>query len=388
MARQEKLSTEEAGRKVRYEAFEEVLEGLKKAEGGKIAVAHHRMDSAETLLFNLFRGTGIRGLAGIRPVRGRIIRPLLDVERDQIEEYLEEKGVAWCIDSTNEEDTYSRNRIRNNLLPYVERELVVSAVKHVARTGLEITGLVDFLEAETEKAAAGCCEIFPEGETTGQTEAVKLYLPSWRKLHPYLQEQLLLWALDRMRRGRKDITSIHLKGLMELSTKNGSKRMDLPGNLEAVKEYHNLWIRPKNREEEEKKKEIQLSVPGSISFGEGWKLQLSVIDLEKVGRIEENQYTKYLDYDRINNCLSLRYREKGDFLVINDQGQKKLLKEYLIQEKIPVSLRGSLPLIADGKHILWVIGHRISAYYKVTGDTKRCLQMKIWREQTWEKEYV
>ena len=110
MARKQKLSEEETGRKVRYEAFEEAIRLYKTEENTmcKIAVAHHQGDSAETMLFHLFRGTGLYGMTGILPINGKIIRPLLNVSREEIEEYLRKRGQEWCIDCTNEEDTYTQ----------------------------------------------------------------------------------------------------------------------------------------------------------------------------------------------------------------------------------------------------------------------------------------
>lgn len=381
-AKQHRLSVEEAGRKLRYEAFREVLRKYERAEGadpekGRIAVAHHRQDSAETLLFHLFRGTGIRGLAGIRPVRGRVIRPLLSCGREEIEEYLVRQGVSWRIDSSNADDTYSRNRIRNRLIPYIEKELVPSASSHVARTALEIAGLMDYLEQEIEKAAAVCCQVLSKPEE-GE---IRIRLREWLGLPVFLQEQVLLWSLERLTAGRKDITHKHIKALKALPDKNGSKRVDLPGNLEGIKEYDFLILRNKRRTCEEQPPFFAqtLPVPGRVNLEDGRVLELSLVEREKVEGLEENPYTKYLDYDKINNCLSLRYREKGDYLVINQQGQKKRLKEYMIQEKIPAASRERIPLIADGNHIAWVIGYRISSHYKVGEHTQRCLQMKIWR---------
>ena len=123
------IGTEEAGRKARYEAFEEVLQlyGGK----GKIAVAHNRGDQAETVLFHLFRGANITGLSGIAPVRENVIRPLLCMERTEIESFLTQKGRSWCIDSTNEENTYTRNKIRNVLIPFAREEICEQTVSAI-----------------------------------------------------------------------------------------------------------------------------------------------------------------------------------------------------------------------------------------------------------------
>lgn len=126
IAKEEGISTEEAGRKVRYSRFSEI------SDGGKIAVAHNSNDVAETVLFNIFRGTGLEGLASLEPVNGNIIRPLLGVTRQEIEEYLCKHNQTFVTDKTNLMDTYSRNRIRNSILPYAEENIVNGATEHVA----------------------------------------------------------------------------------------------------------------------------------------------------------------------------------------------------------------------------------------------------------------
>lgn len=146
LARKQHLSEEEAGRKVRYEAFEEALRVYKKKENTacKIAVAHHQGDLAETMLFHLFRGTGIYGMTGILPVNGKIIRPLLNVSRGEIEEYLRKRGQDWCIDCTNEEDTYTRNKIRHHILGYANREINEKATEHVAKAAYQAAALREY----------------------------------------------------------------------------------------------------------------------------------------------------------------------------------------------------------------------------------------------------
>ena len=375
LAKKEKLSEEEAGRKVRYQAFEEALAKYRKDNSlrGKIAVAHHQGDCAETMLFHLFRGTGFTGMAGILPVRDNIIRPILTLSRQEIEYFLKEKGIRWCIDRTNQEDTYTRNKIRHHILKYAEEEIVKGAVSHVAEAAMQMVQLREYLEEETKKAAKECT-CFYEKE-----EKISIYLPFWKRLPQLIQNQVLLWATEQLTDRRKDMTSAHIQALAELTTKEGSRKTDLPYGLEGIKEYELLWIRRK-KEEIKEDKSFSLKVGEIYPLGEGSFLELTLTDKTKVGRIEEKKYTKYLDYDKIYNYLTLRFRQSGDYLTINDAGQKKSLKKYFIEEKVPADNRDKIWLIADGKHILWVTGYRISSYYKVTEATKNILQMKIWRE--------
>jgi len=160
-AREASLSEEEAGRQIRYSFFGKVLatEGEKHQtaeEKWKIAVAHNRNDRAETMLFHLFRGTGLAGLCGIPAVNGRIIRPLLCLDRQEIEDYLKKERIHYYTDSTNQEDHYARNRIRHHILPYAEAEICRNAVAHMNQTAENLRLSELYLEKQTEEAAERC----------------------------------------------------------------------------------------------------------------------------------------------------------------------------------------------------------------------------------------
>ncbi len=374
IARQEHLSEEEAGRKVRYEAFEEALKLYGNSAGKqKIAVAHQKGDCAETMLFHLFRGTGIYGMAGIAPVNGKIIRPLLLLDRKEIEEFLKQRNQKWCIDSTNEEDTYTRNKIRHHILDYATKEINEKSVQHIAGAALQMTLLRQYLEGEIEKMASMIAKVSENGVETD--------IEKWKTYPPFLQSQFLLWAVNQAAPGRKDISEEHILAMKNLMEKTGSKHLDLPLNLEAVKEYDVLWIRRKETKQDVDFKERTLHKEGEYLLEDGSVLEISILDAAQVERIEEKRYTKYFDYDKISSCLSLRLRRAKDYLTINDKGQKKSLKEYFIHEKIPSQVRSKTPLIADENHILWVVGYRISAYYKVTKETKKIVQMTLRRKE-------
>ena len=386
LAKERHLSEEEAGRVVRYAAFDAALEQFKARENQscKIAVAHHAGDSAETLLFHLFRGTGIYGLSGILPVNDRVIRPLLTCSREEIETYLKQKGQDWCMDSTNEEDTYSRNRIRHHILGYAKEHINEKSIEHAANAALQIASLRQYLEGEVEKMASRVATK-REKELETNIELVKEYAP-------FLQEQYWIWALSYVSPGRKDITSKHVKALGELAEKSGSKQLDCPGNLQVVKEYNLLRLKVTKKSEgdslDKNQEDAQLLIEeeGSYELKEGSVLEVSYISPEQIDGIVENKYTKYFDYDKICSCLKVRFRQAGDYLCINDSNQKKTLKEYFIQEKIPISMRQEIPLIADEHHILWIMGYRISAYYKVTKETKKIIKMTLRRDETCQKE--
>ena len=393
LAKKEHWSEEEAGRKVRYAAFQEALDICKmkqeslKAAKCKIAVAHHQKDVAETVLFHMFRGTGIHGMSGILPVNNNIIRPLLSCSREEIEAFLLLRGEKWCIDRTNDEDTYTRNKIRHHILAYAEREINEKATEHVAKTAAMMASMREYLEFEVAKMMDRIAQV-KSHEIWVDIEGLKGY-------PELLQGQFLLAVIEKLCQGRKDIGSKHIQDILDLLEKSGRKRIHLPGRLEVVKEYNNLWIKEsKSYLNEDKRKESTNETPSieqekiaELEYGkeylldDGSILELSLINIADFKGIEEKKYTKYFDYDKINNWLTLRFRQSGDYLTINDSGQKKTLKEYFINEKVPSIIRAKIPLIAEGNHILWAIGYRISAYYKVTSETKKILQMTIRRKE-------
>ncbi len=204
----EKISEEEAGRRTRYEAFEKAA---KEWGATKIAVAHNSNDRSETQLFHLFRGSGIRGLASIMPVRDRIIRPLLCLERWEIEKFLQQRGIVYCKDATNEEDDYTRNRIRHHILPYAEENIVKGCVAHMNQTAELLAETEDYLELQTKEAAGRCIRATDgDGESaeTGDSRnaVICIAVESFLSLHPVIRKRLLYEEVKQLSPGQKDIT--------------------------------------------------------------------------------------------------------------------------------------------------------------------------------------
>ena len=230
-AAREKLSLEEAGRLCRYEAFRETAAEL---GGARIAVAHHADDQAETVLFHLFRGTGIRGLCGMEPVHDDIIRPLLGVRRQEILEWLESRGLDWRTDSTNESVEYTRNRIRSEILPCAAAHINARAVPHIAEAAGELSEIERFLEKRTEEAFRLCVREEEEG--------CFLFEAGFEKLDPVLQRRLLRLCMERTG-GLKDVERVHIQILLELMEKQTGSRADLPGGRQARREYRGISLK-------------------------------------------------------------------------------------------------------------------------------------------------
>ena len=364
-AAEHRMSEEEAGRVLRYLHLEQTA---KEFDCEKIATAHHRDDQVETVLMNLFRGSGLRGLGGIRPVRGNIIRPLLGVTKQEIETYLYKKKVVWCEDSTNRETAYGRNKVRNSLIPWVQEQVNDQASDHILKTA-EFAAEADAYFASQADKMIDAYAASPFGEydsENGLTEkmARSIAIPTAvfdaqpKILKPYLVRNMI----HRLNASEKDITARHIDAICTLTGPGGGTKSDLPHGLCAVRGYDVL--------------EIRRAVPGSFMENHGFSMEMRTFPWKKDLEIPKNQYTKWFDCDKIETTLSVRTRESGDYYMIGD-GKRKLLKRFFIDQKIPEAVRGEIPLLADGNHILWIIGHRISEYYKVSDLTRTILEVRI-----------
>ncbi len=391
-ATEHKISPEEAGRQLRYKAFEEVLQQQRQdKERCKIAVAHNAEDRAETMLFHLFRGSGIKGLASIQPVRDMVIRPILCLERSQIEQYIAGYQLKYCQDSTNETDAYTRNKIRHHILSYARQEICPETVAHMA----ELADMLSETERYLTKQAERLYEIYveeaasKEEDSEGRVECLRIQGAELLTQDSVMYTKILLLCMERLTPHRKDITGQHIAELIKLIKRDGSKELALPYGIKAYKEYDRL-ILCKNTSENTSQSQsgestdqayvieppMEIFVPGEGTYT-FTILDYNALFCENQQNIPENRYTKWFDYDKITTTVLLRTRQQGDYLTIDNALHTKSLKQYMINEKIPKLQRDSMHLLTDGAHVLWVPGYRISQRYKVEESTKRILQVQL-----------
>ena len=364
------LSEEEAGRILRYQVLEKEAgkweQELPAGSRVKIALAHHRDDNAETILHHLLRGSGLTGLAGIRPVQGRRIRPLLCVGREEIRAYLEAGHISWCEDSTNQSPDYTRNRIRSQVLPLLKTAVNEQAEEHILQAG-QIIGQADaYLRQQAE-------EIWQEAVCGREEDLAAIPLTAFARQPEILKTYLIRHMLDQLHPGWKDIGSRHFTAIAELAGKPVGSRLDLPGGLMARTGYETLEIVRKTEREVSVKTESGADgeIHGRQTVPE---LHMTVFSRQKDQEIPKNQYTKWFDYDKIKGTLSVRTRRTGDYLILPSGGSKTIAR-YMIDEKIPKEKREKILLLAEGSHVLWVVGFRISEYYKIEEHTENILQV-------------
>lgn len=361
VAAEEGISTEEAGRKVRYAVFEQYL-----ADGraDRVALAHHQNDQAETMLFHLMRGTGLRGLRGMEPVRMPYIRPFLCVTRQEIENFLRAEGISWVEDTTNRELLYTRNQIRHQLLAPMEQIRPGSAAR-MAGTAEQLLEIEDYMEQELKRVWRQCVR-----EKDG---AFGIELEAFSLLHPAMKKLLVMRCLERLLGSRRNLETIHTEQVCALAQGRRGSRLTLPDNVFAVLTYQELVLK-RGYGEKISEEPVYCGDDGEYLYM-GARFRFSLENREKNEEIPVNRYTKWFDYDKIRHDIVLRTRRPGDYLELAG-GVHKKLKDYLIDCKIPREERDRCILLADGSHIIWVTGMRISEGYKITDRTKRILKVQ------------
>lgn len=361
IAARERISTEEAGRKVRYAAFEQALsEGF----ADRVALAHHQSDQAETMLFHLMRGTGIRGLRGMEPVRMPYIRPFLCVDRHEVEEWLSAKNISWVEDTTNRELEYTRNQIRHRILAPME-EIRQGSTAHMAGTAEKLLEVEDYLKQELERVRK---------EAVREEEGIyAISLEVFWKLHPLMQKMLVMACMEKLLGSRRNLEAVHVEQICSLACGRRGSRITLPGDCFAVLGYGELFL--KKGYGVKISEEPVYCMPGGEYHYMGSTFRITLENRNKNEEIPVNRYTKWFDYDKIKHNIVLRTRQPGDYLELSG-GARKKLKDYMIDCKVPREERDQRILLADGSHIIWIVGMRISEEYKVTEQTTWVLKVQ------------
>ena len=362
LSREGHLSIEEAGRIVRKNAFAETMN----AYGAKyVALAHHGNDRAETFLFNLARGSGVKGLGAMKPVEDFVIRPLLWAGREEIEQFMRENGYTYVEDGTNSLDVYTRNKIRHHILPLFE-EVNPKSVEHICSAAQKLSAVSAYIDREAEKLCRLSAVMYQD--------EVQILKFAFYQSDEVLRIPVLQKCVEYLSGSLANITEEHLEKLLSLFEMQTGKEVHLPYGIKAVRTYEG--IRMFFRKERVGTSPEEITGEGTYTFGGlTFKVSIEPWDERKIFPIKN--YTKCFDYDKITDRVFLRTRESGDYLEINKDHGKKSLQDYLVNEKVPKEERDQVVLLGCGSHILWVVGKRISEYYKVTKETKNVLKVQV-----------
>ena len=424
------LSVEEAARQLRYEALEKAAdqwdreqlpgnehmpesehmaaiehmpgskdipeqETLASRQNGncRIAVAHHREDQAETVLFNLVRGSRLTGLRGMLPVSGRIIRPLLTCSRREIEEFLAARGISWREDETNEDVRYSRNLLRRRIIPLLE-QINKGAQEHIVRASEEVAEAEEFLRTETEKAAEECRirressahreSRAPEEHTTQGENVDIVSVTALLRYPPLIRRRVVYGVIADLAGRKKDLRDKHVQAVLQLAQKNGNGQLDVFGGVRVEKVYDRLLFYAGNTAATAASRRWPMSAA---------EYECRVLDFDgDMAAVSRKQYTKWFDYDKIGAFPSFRTRRGGDRITLDESGRSKTIARYMIDAKVPAQLRDRIVLPTIGGEILWIPAGaaeapdsgngnssdsgRISAAYMVSEHTSRILEIR------------
>ncbi len=385
----QRISLEEAAREVRYTFLAEVAKSIR---ASRVAVGHTTDDHIETILMHLIRGTGTRGLRGLQPStmwqlaqnRLTIVRPLLEVGRQETADYCYRHQLMPRIDTSNLSLSPLRNRIRHQLLPLLQayNPRVAEALLRTARIAGDDLAYINMQTARLWDEVAQK----QEGAIILDKKGV-LELPSALKRH------LLRASIEELLGNLKDIETRHIEEIMSALTKPAGKRITLPGGLIFSIEYDRYLLAPDPAALSPfpiLEGEFPLEIPGETQLP-GWRITATIINREQMaekgkfegegdkgGEVSKQSYKAYLDFDKTGDKLVVRSRQPADRFQPLGMSQPKKLGEFMIDAKIPHAWRERIPLVCSPKHILWVVGWRIDDRAKVTKNTKQvlCLEFK------------
>jgi len=381
----QKGSLEALGRKARYDFFTRIA---RKFSYNKIALGHHAQDNAELVLMNLFRGSGPLGLSGIPPVRNnRYIRPLIEQPRERIMNYLQDNQIAFVLDATNNDIRFLRNRIRHELLPELIHRYNPNLVNTLNRTAAIFRAEEDWLNQYSDLIVQTLAE--------GDDRSLRMPIPKLLENHVAIQRRTIRTAIGHIKGNLRSITLQHIDAVLILC------REGVPGQLMCLPD--GLTI--------EKQSEDHVSISRQSSRPTSWQhshpvettplysvpvprpdegtqtvtiealgitLVLGSIQADAIGSLSSaGQHTAFFDMDKLAFPMLLRNTLPGDrFKPLGMQGTQKV-KEFFINNKIPIKIRRKTPVLVSKDTIVWIVGHRIDERAKISQQTRNVLKIEL-----------
>lgn len=365
LAQQEKMGIEEAARVARYDFFGRMAD---KIGAKKIAVGHTADDNIETFLMRLLRGAGLKGLCGIPPKRGRIVRPLIKIWRREIEDYVGALKLVPRRDHTNYESKYLRNSIRLKLVPQLKiynlniKEIILQTILLVTEDNL-------YLE---NKAAEELDEIM----VSRNFGEIRLNIEKLKSLEGTIQRYLLRLVIEKVKGDLAELSFNHIREILNKLDATEKWELHLPDGIYAIGDKNGVTIcREKPKMPETRPFKYPLSVPGEVK-------------LEEIGRVLRGSFVEgmgkgndpsvaFVDYGQLGKEIIVRSKLAGDrFSPLGVKGTKKL-QDFFVDEKVPVEERDRIPVVESAGKIVWVAGKRLDERAKVTDKTRKIVKLEL-----------
>jgi tRNA(Ile)-lysidine synthase len=372
--KEKNISAEAAARKARFDFFRNIMG---KYNYDVLALAHHRDDQAETILLNLFRGTGLKGLGGIKAKLKikelTVIHPMLAFSKKEILNYCQKNKLEPCFDSSNEQSIYSRNIIRNEIFPIVEDKINDKAREVISRNSKIIAAENDFLE---KMAVQKYQEIIKE---KNQNKVI-IDFNKFQNIDQVLQRRVYRLIYNKLNKNLDDLYFDHILEIEKLiSDCQTGRGIDIASGIRVEISYSNLIFYKKEKILANNNffQTREIEIDGTTKVNENYSISSTILS-KKEFSFTENPYQAAFDFDKLKLPLKIRSRSPGDkFIPLGMSGHKKV-KDILIDAKTPKNLRKKVPVITDAEdNIIWLAPYRISNEFKITQKTNKILILKL-----------
>ena len=374
IAKETNVSLETAGRNERYKAFEEIKI---KDKYNKIAVAHSANHQAETILMRIMRGTGLEGLTGIKPQReGGIIRPILCLNRQEIEDYCEYNGLNPRIDASNYDRHYSRNRVRLDILPYMRDNFNKDIIDTLNRMTLLLQKDNEFIEEYSKKCYNMYCK-----KHNNKLEILK---ELFEKEMESIITRVVIIAFKEISKSYQNFEMKHIYEIVNLASRETGKKINLTNNIICENLYGNIVLSKNDNKYYNScvKTEIKLdkdNIIENIEFN-NYIINFEVIENKKKEKFTKNNLIKLFNYDKIEKEILIRYRKDGDKIIPLGMSGSKKVKDIFINSKVPREERDNTPILCFDDKISWIVGYKTSQLFKIDSDTKMILKITVNRK--------
>lgn len=373
IAKERSISLEMAGREQRYKAFE----AIKKEFGyDKIAVAHNANDQAETLMMRIMRGTGLEGLTGIRCKRdGGIVRPILFLSRDRIEEYCNENKLAPRIDTSNFEKIYNRNKVRLDILPYMKENFNKDIVETLNRMALLLQSDDEYLQEQSVNAYRRYC--------VNDGNAIKILKDIFNLEKESIFTRVIKMVFKEVSNSHQNFEMKHIYEVVNLNKKSTGKKINLTNGVVVENSYDYIIFgidyKVNSLQSFEEVELLKSNIPKSIDY-DVYEVSFQLLDAKNNIEFSNNDLIKYFDYDKIEEKIFIRHRKDGDKIRPLGMAGSKKIKDIFINLKVPREERDRIPILVFDSKVAWVVGYKVSEEFKTTKDTKKLLKVIFQRK--------
>lgn len=358
---------ENRARGARFEAFRSVLQSYR---FHKIVLGHHKWDQAETVLLNMMRGSGLSGLGGIKALQGDVCHPLLIFSPDELKQMLQEQKLFWREDATNMHNHFTRNRLRNDLIPKLQAEYNPQIKEKLCDEARIISEADTYIK---ERALRKYRKLLLDVTK----ERLILSLPDILKAPDIEQYYILRFAYQTLANIELDFLGVHLREVKTIMSAKGCKYVSLPHSVYVIKQYQELVFSTQSQElHPEASEELIIEPERARAVHMDHRFSFKYLKVLPHNYKEQDRNHAMIDVDKLTGDICIRSRREGDrFIPLGMKGLKKL-KDFFIDEKVAKYDRDLVPIFADGEKLIWVCGHRIDERVKVDKSSSRFLMIK------------